>query len=92
MSISSMMRLADEKMSKVLEWNRVGQCHVSGPPLGHHKTLMKCTVSQFKSSGILRGICLACLHPQMVCEDITAYGEANARVREFGELLPDEVC
>ncbi|KAL2881976.1 hypothetical protein SGCOL_002715 [Colletotrichum sp. CLE4] len=88
MSISSMMRLADEKMSKTLEWNRVGQCHVSGPPLGHHKTLMKCSVSQFKKSGMMRGLCLACLHPQMMCEDTATHGEDNERGREFREWLP----
>ncbi|KXH65434.1 hypothetical protein CSAL01_08823 [Colletotrichum salicis] len=88
MSISSMMRLADEKMSKTLEWNRVGQCNVSGPPLGHHKTLMKCSVSHFKKSGMMRGLCLAWLHPQMVCEDTATYGEDNERGREFREWLP----
>lgn len=91
MSISSMMRIADEKMSKKLEWNRIGENHVSGPPLGHHKTLMKCSVSQFKKSGMLRGLCLACLHPQMVCEHIAAHGEENEIGWEFREWLLDGV-
>ncbi|KAK1517802.1 uncharacterized protein CCOS01_12059 [Colletotrichum costaricense] len=91
MFIISMTRLADEKMSKNLERNRVRQCHVSGPPLGYHRTLMKCSVGQLKRSGTLNGLCMACLHPQMVCEEVMAHGEANDRGRNFRDWLPDEL-